>query len=112
MLEERKCNENNNMLINNDIFIIINKFRKKFEIFVQVSAIKLIFIVLLTMKIKNTLNRLTMLFIFREKITILCKSLKRIGGNVFKDRGFAFRIAHVRVLPLYRGFIFRHESQR
>jgi len=54
MLEERKCNENNNMLINNDIFIIINKFRKKFEIFVQFSAIKLISIVLLTMKIKNT----------------------------------------------------------
>jgi len=52
-----------------------------------------------------------MLFIFREKIIILRKSLKQVGANVFKDRGFSFRIAHVRVL-LYRGFIFRHESQR
>jgi len=31
MLEERKCNENNNMLINNDVFIIINKFRKNLK---------------------------------------------------------------------------------
>jgi len=38
----------------NDAFIIINKFRKQFEIFVQVSVIKLISIILLTMKIINT----------------------------------------------------------
>lgn len=70
--------------MNNENFIVINKFLKNLKYSAKLSFRKLIFNHFVNDN-ENCQHRIIMLFIIREGITLLRKSFTQIGANVFKD---------------------------